>query len=105
MLSVRDVATKALEEARNADTVGKSQEARLVVDAPADVLEVLGAREQGALAELFIVSEVALGAESPEIVVRVERASGEKCPRCWNWRQLGPDGLCARCSDVVAALG
>jgi len=105
VLAVRDVATKALEEARNAGTVGKSQEARLVVDAPADVRGVLGAREQAGLAELFIVSEVALGAESPEVVVRVERASGEKCPRCWNWRELGPDGLCARCSQVVATLG
>jgi len=104
VLAVRDVATKALEEARNAGTVGKSQEARLVVDGPAEVLEVLGAREEGVLAELFIVSGVALGAESAEISVRVERASGEKCPRCWNLRELGPDGLCERCSEVVAPL-
>ncbi|HAL29472.1 MAG TPA: isoleucine--tRNA ligase [Coriobacteriia bacterium] len=104
VLAVRDVATKALEEARNAGTVGKSQEARLVVDGPAEVLEVLGAREEGVLAELFIVSGVALGAESTEISVRVERASGEKCPRCWNLRELGPDGLCERCSEVVAPL-
>ena len=105
VLAVRDVATKALEEARNAGTVGKSQEARLVVDAPAEVLEVLGERHSGVLAELFIVSEVALGAESSEISVRVECASGEKCPRCWNLRALGPDGLCGRCSEVVAELG
>ena len=32
-------------------------------------------------------------------------ARGEKCPRCWNWRELGEDGLCARCHDVIENIG
>ncbi len=104
LLQVRDVATKALEDARNAGAVGKSQEARLVVAGPPEVRELLSAREPAALAEMFIVSEVAVGDEAAEVAVGVERASGEKCPRCWNWRELGADGLCERCSAVVRAL-
>jgi len=38
------------------------------------------------------------------IEVKWAPASGSKCPRCWNWRNLGPDGLCERCSIVVGAL-
>ena len=38
--------------------------------------------------------------------VRVLRAEGEKCPRCWLVRRLGEDArhpeLCARCAAVVA---
>lgn len=39
-----------------------------------------------------------------ESVCVVTNASGDKCPRCWNWRTLGDDGLCARCHDVVVAI-
>lgn len=105
VLEVRDAATRALEEARNAGTIGKSQEARLVIAAPGDVRTVLEGRTSGALAEMFIVSSVELADEDADAVsVRVEAAAGEKCPRCWNLRDLGDDGLCARCSGVVAAL-
>ena len=39
-----------------------------------------------------------------ELSCEVLPANGEKCPRCWNWRELGEDGLCERCHDVVAQL-
>ena len=104
VLEVRDIATKALEDARNAGTVGKSQEARLVVSAPAPVREALAAHGPGMLAEMFIVSEITIGDDAGEVGVTVERAAGEKCPRCWNYRTIGADGLCARCSEVVSAL-
>jgi isoleucyl-tRNA synthetase len=108
VFQVRDVVNAALEDARNAKTIGKSQEARMVVAAPVEALAVLQARPAGSLAELFIVSEVAL--ESGDSVsARVEAASGEKCPRCWNYRQLGVDSahseVCERCAGVLAELG
>ncbi|MHB1016916.1 MAG: isoleucine--tRNA ligase [Coriobacteriia bacterium] len=104
VLEVREAATKALEDARNAGEVGKSQEARLIVSGPVAVREVLTARPDQALAEMFIVSEVVIGNDATEIGVSVDRATGEKCPRCWNWRELESDGLCGRCSEVVRAL-
>ena len=55
------------------------------------------------MAEFCIVAGVDLVAgvvEEPQ--AQVEVAQGDKCPRCWNWRPLGADGLCCRCSEAVA---
>lgn len=106
VLTVREAVTKAIEEARTAGTVGKSQEARLSITVPEPSLRVLEARGYASLAEMFIVSQVDLHAgAADEVSVEVFRAAGGKCPRCWNWRELGSDGLCSRCSAVVAELG
>jgi isoleucyl-tRNA synthetase len=103
VLEARDAATKALEDARNAGVIGKSQEARLVLGVPPKMRPALAGRGGTALAEILIVSAVILeDAVGESVTVTVGRAEGEKCPRCWNWRELGPDGLCARCSAVVA---
>lgn len=38
----------------------------------------------------------------PWLAVRVERAQGTKCPRCWQWTDSRHvDGLCGRCEQVV----
>jgi len=42
------------------------------------------------------------------ILIKIEKSTGEKCPRCWNYRELGtnaayPD-VCARCADVLTKL-
>jgi isoleucyl-tRNA synthetase len=104
VLEVKDVVTKALEEARAAGTVGKSQEAALTIEAPDQVVAAL--RERSALADLFIVSSVVLVAAPGELRVRVERAPGEKCPRCWNIRtDIGSHAahpeVCGRCAKVL----
>jgi isoleucyl-tRNA synthetase len=105
VLAVREAATKAIEGARAEGVAGKSQEARLTITVPASSLPVLEARGHDSLAEMFIVSAVELQAgASDEVSVEVARAAGDKCPRCWNWRDLGADGLCARCSAVVTGL-
>jgi isoleucyl-tRNA synthetase len=101
VLEVRDVVTKSLEDARNAGVVGKSQEARVRITAPAGTLATLGARGTSALAEMLIVSAVEL-AEGEKISAAVLVAEGEKCPRCWNWRTLGAAGVCDRCASVIA---
>jgi isoleucyl-tRNA synthetase len=103
---VKDVVTKALEEARADGTIGKSQEAALTVRAPGAVVSAL--RERPALADLFIVSAVTLVEAAGEVAVTVERAAGEKCPRCWNIRtDVGSDAshpeVCGRCARVLGA--
>ena len=101
----RDEATRALEVARAAKDIGKSQEARVRIEAPADTLSVLRERGEAALAEMLIVSEVEL-AEGAELGVTVEPARGDKCPRCWNTRALGTDArypdVCSRCAGVLS---
>jgi isoleucyl-tRNA synthetase len=104
VLAAREVVTKALEEARNAGVIGKSQEAAVLLTAPATAANVL--RGRGDLADILIVSTVAVVDGDDAIVAEVSRASGEKCPRCWNIRtDAGRDpahpGLCARCAAVV----
>ena len=108
LLEVREVVTKALEEARGAGLVKKSQEAAISVSLPADMLAVASAYDAAVFEELFIVSEVSF-AEGEELACAVTPASGEKCPRCWNYRTLGgnpnhPD-VCERCGDVLDAIG
>lgn len=40
--------------------------------------------------------------------VQIEKADGEKCPRCWNYRVLGEDrehpALCGRCAQTVREI-
>jgi isoleucyl-tRNA synthetase len=114
LLAVRGAVTKALEEARQTGVVKQSSEARVVLGAGG--VDGLGPLLAGRLPELpavFLVADVALaeldGApESPLVPglrVRVERAAGEKCPRCWRVRRLGEDPrrpeLCERCARVL----
>ncbi len=100
--------TRALETARNEKQIGKSQEAAIVVRVPAEMVEVLRARPAGALSELFIVASVEVSEGEGEIAVAVDAASGDKCPRCWNYREIGTDTnhpeVCARCARVLAEL-
>ncbi|MEE0706756.1 MAG: class I tRNA ligase family protein, partial [Adlercreutzia sp.] len=110
MMAVREVVTKALEDARNDKIIGKSQEAALVVTAPAGVVATASAFDPAVFEELFIVASVTFQ-EGPdeEVTVEVSVAEGEKCPRCWNIRTLGgnehhPD-VCERCGNALDALG
>ncbi len=107
VLEVRETVTKALEDARNEKVVGKSQEAAVRVTVTPEQAGVLRARGDRALADLFIVSEVEIvGGDA--LAVEIERASGEKCPRCWNHRELGVNDafpeVCERCAGVLGAL-
>ena len=106
-LEVRDVVTKALEDARAQKVVNKSQEAAVAVTAPKDVLEALSAFDTAVFEELFITSGVTF-AEGEELSCQVSLAEGEKCPRCWNYRELGGNAnhphVCARCGEALDAI-
>ena len=103
LLEARGAYTKANEAALAAGTVSEktSQATRCVLTLPAEQLELVRGSE-AMLAEAFVCAEVEL-ASGDELACEVLPAHGEKCPRCWNWRPLGADGLCCRCSHAVAA--
>jgi len=112
VLSAREVANGALEVARAEKTIGKSQEAAVTLAAPNPAYETLVSYGEAALAELFIVSKVHVdratdGAE--EITATIGAAPGDKCPRCWNLREIGTDPrypeVCARCAEVLGSVG
>ena len=109
MMAVREVVTKALEEARNEKIIGKSQEASLTVTAPAALVATAGSFDPSVFEELFIVASVQfVEGDGDEITAAVAVAEGEKCPRCWNIRELGgnPDhpDVCERCGDALDAI-
>lgn len=106
VMAARDAVMKAIEEARNDGMFTKSQEAAATIMGNTQLIEALAAHGLDTLAEAFIVSAVELeeSDDADGFVASVSPAPGEKCPRCWNYRELGPDGLCERCHDVVFGL-
>ena len=107
-MEVREVVTKALEDSRGNGFVKKSQEAMVVVTAPQDLLDALACFDDAVFEELFIVSGVQLVA-GDELACEVKHAEGEKCPRCWNYRELGSNenhpAVCERCGAALDSIG
>ena len=103
LLEVRAAYTKAYEEALASGVVAEktTQATRAELTLPKATYELLCGEFACDLAEPLVCSSVCV-AEGDELSCEVLPATGEKCPRCWNWRELGPDGLCRRCHDVLA---
>jgi isoleucyl-tRNA synthetase len=113
-LGLREEVAKALEAARNEKRIGGSLEAAVVIEAPEEDRRFLESFGEG-LRFLLIASDVAFGPagsgsfasrERPGLKVRVDRAEGAKCERCWNYtKDVGGDpewpGACARCAEAV----
>ena len=111
LISIRSDVTKAIEQARNAKTVGHSLDAKVQISAPANEIGSLLESYRDELATLFIVSQAELvdeikdgyeGEEVPGLKVGVSKAEGEKCERCWNYvTSVGSISVhptvCARC--------
>lgn len=97
----RAVFTPAFEAAQANGSVSEktSQAAQAQLSCPRDAYKHL-VESQVDLAELFVCSSVTLS-EADEWSCTVLAADGDKCPRCWNWRNLGSDGLCERCHEAV----
>ena len=108
ILGVREIVTKALEDARGQKIVNKSQEADVTVTAPRSVLDHVEQYDAAVFEELFIVASVSF-VEGEELSAEVCKTTAEKCPRCWNYRELGGNpnhpSVCERCGDVLDAIG
>ena len=103
---LRDIANKALEEARGQKLIGKSLEAKVTLNCGRDWYDFAKSVE-GDLVSAFIVSAVAVEkSEFDGVDVKVEVAPGEKCERCWiHSDTVGKcekhPTLCARCAEIV----
>jgi isoleucyl-tRNA synthetase len=110
---VRDEVLKTLEEARSNKLIGTGLEAQVAVLAPEPVYSVL-ARYADELRYLFIASAVrvekaASGNGAAGVVVKVSKADGLKCDRCWNYSiHVGENSayptVCERCSAVLGEI-
>jgi isoleucyl-tRNA synthetase len=108
LLAMRDEALKSLEEARKAKLIGKALDARLVLETPESMRDLL-ARYQGSLKELLNVSQVEV-VPANEFVAVTLPAEGTKCERCWNYSvHVGEDRrwptVCERCSAALDEMG
>ena len=102
LLDLRAEVTKALEEARKGGVVKQANEMRVTIEAPDEVLALARGAEE--LRTLFLAGEVVLRA-GPALRVGIDRATGDKCERCWYVLPLGvrPEHptICSRCAGVI----
>jgi isoleucyl-tRNA synthetase len=104
LFGIRSHVSKKLEEARAAKTIGSSLEAKVILTLPESDFVKLQALTESMLKEFFIVSQYELK-QGPEIDVQVQKADGEKCPRCWNYDTLIETetygAICPKCHEAL----
>lgn len=100
---LRDEVKKSLETYIKDKTIKGSLEAKIILSANGENLEFLK-KAKDELAAAFIVSEVEITEGGSELEIKVEKAEGEKCERCWTIsKTVGENSehptLCARCCE------
>jgi isoleucyl-tRNA synthetase len=121
LAQVRPAVLVALEQARAAKAIGKGIEAKVKLHAGSEApgLQKLLQERRNVLPELFIVSQVEVepalpyGAVQSEVLpglaIKIERADGAKCERCWNYStHVGENHryptVCERCTQALAEI-
>ncbi|HMK61160.1 MAG TPA: isoleucine--tRNA ligase [Dissulfurispiraceae bacterium] len=117
LIAIRNEANKALEIKRRDKFLGNALEAELSLYLP-DTDYALLEEQQSFLPALFIVSKVVIhkagntetdayeSADIKGLSIKVGRAPGEKCERCWNRSTLvgsfsDHPGICERCHAAL----
>ena len=106
LFALREKLLPELEKARQAKTIGKSLEARVILHG-SDPLLVDAKTHLESFRELTNVSQLEVESDGEGVVpVEVVRAEGQKCERCWHWESdVGEVAehptLCGRCVDAV----
>ncbi|MBX3287726.1 MAG: isoleucine--tRNA ligase [Acidobacteria bacterium] len=101
---IRDEVLKALEAARGEKVIGSSLEAKVILSVDKDTtMFLLDYYPQ--LRYIFIVSQVEVH-EADKFDIRIEKADGQKCERCWNYSvRVGEfekyPTVCERCVEAL----
>ncbi|TAN45042.1 MAG: isoleucine--tRNA ligase [Nitrospirae bacterium] len=118
LIKIRNEANKALEIKRKEKFIGNALEAKLSFYAAEPEFSLLEDNKDF-LPALFIVSEIGLnrfsgkvqdaheGEGIKDLFIKVEKASGNKCERCWNWSNTVGEfsdhpNICSRCHAAIA---
>ncbi|MCK5100810.1 MAG: isoleucine--tRNA ligase, partial [Desulfobacteraceae bacterium] len=119
ILNVRAEVTKALEEARVAKLIGHPLDASITIQLPDQEYKDIFASLNEDLRDVFIVSNVSLaedlddkvyqGQEIENLKILVQRATGEKCERCWRFdTTIGENkdhpNICSRCVTALEKI-
>ena len=114
ILKAREIVTKAIEPLRADKKVGSSLEVAVYINAPEAAYEILKNNEEE-LCNIFITSQAILTSEKPQEVLNdyseegfsvwVTKSHGEKCERCWKYRELGEhaghETICSECYEAI----
>ncbi len=109
LIEVRDGVLKSLESARQEKFIGAPLEARVALAVNEKLYPLLD-EYASELPGLFIVSQVELSNHaSSDLEVRIERARGTKCERCWKYKEdVGSSPrfptICASCAEAVEEI-
>jgi isoleucyl-tRNA synthetase len=109
LFELRELALPALEKARQAKTIGKALEAKLVFAGGNPSLRE-GQAHAADLRELLNVSQLDFRPEGDAASsASVSKADGTKCERCWHWEtDVGANAehptLCGRCVAAVREM-
>ena len=119
ILALRAEVTKALEEARKAKLIGHGLDASIEIQLPETELKTQVENLPEALNDIFIVSMAKLvdsvdgecfeGKEIDGLKIKVAKAQGEKCERCWRFSEtIGNDNdhpsTCDRCAAALKQI-
>ena len=120
--SIRSAVLKAIEEKRETGEIKHSLEAKVIVYIKDDAsfaqtfkelcmqLDKTKQKMTGFFEEFFIVSQFELRSSDnnliesslPGLFIRIEKAAGTKCMRCWQWKEdVNDQGLCKRCQQII----
>ncbi len=117
--ALRAEVTKALEEARTAKRIGHPLDAAVLIKVPTPALGDLLKGFGEDLRDIFIVSAAEVtdtlegdffaSSEIQGLAVKVAKASGEKCARCWKYdltvgAESCSEGACKRCSSALEKI-
>lgn len=107
LIEIRDEVNKALEVKRKEKFIGNSLEAKVILQVNDNLKEFLTPYHEF-LPTLFIVSQVEienLETKEAEYSVKIEKAVGKKCQRCWNYSpyvgEFEIDDICPKCFYVL----
>ncbi|MDB6015853.1 MAG: isoleucyl-tRNA synthetase [Pedosphaera sp.] len=106
LFELRGLVLPELEKARQAKTIGKALDAKVVLSGSNPALVDAKANAE-ALRELLNVSQLEIKLEGEQAIsITVEKADGQKCERCWHWETdvgVNPEHptICGRCVTAV----
>jgi isoleucyl-tRNA synthetase len=110
LLGWRERVLQELEKARTAKVINSSLEAKVILSVGAKSGGSLLKNHLSLLRYLFLVSNVELqDATDPHVEIRIQRADGTKCERCWNYStHVGENKryptICERCTEALAEI-
>lgn len=111
LLKTREIVAKAIEPLRSCEPkiVGSSLEVDIKISSEESQKQSLLEKYADVLSDLYIVSHVNNKTSQNSInqysqdgySVEVFKAVGQKCSRCWKYRELNEDGICEDCKNAI----